>query len=371
MSDAPNPPVAAGPPEPGDASNLDEHDQRLGIVLAVVLLSLFATVGFTVQVLNVAFGIWFTEVFLFLGVTAMMLRWSGRDPVRYPDVDGGRLSLFAFGFLVGAVNLFAVGLPLQFLSQQLVPQSWRETFDAANLFKNQAPLELAVIAVGVAIAAPVCEEYFFRGVLLKGLATRRSQWRALGISAFLFSLFHLDPVGLLARTELGLVFGFLYLRTGSLWPGIAAHAANNSVSMAAYFLARNEGSAGEAVTPEAWRSMLLLVAFGVPILYSLFRAAQSWRLLEPRVPPQRVLLAPVKFSRVAFPWIAAAAASLALLFAIDRRGVQLNWIDAQQRLVGVADREQQPLRELRRLARRGQVPIAEYEAARKALARPR
>ena len=49
-------------------------------------------------------------------------------------------------------------------------------------------------------------------------------------TAFVFSAFHLDPVGFLARFELGLLFGLFFFRTGSLWPGIAAHAANNLVS---------------------------------------------------------------------------------------------------------------------------------------------
>ena len=38
------------------------------------------------------------------------------------------------------------------------------------------------------------------------------------VTAVIFSAFHFDPVGFVARVEFGVLFGALRLYTGSLWP---------------------------------------------------------------------------------------------------------------------------------------------------------
>lgn len=367
MSDGP---IQPAPPSPLDLPSAADRDRRLAITLSVLLMALFATVGTSVQLCSVAFGIWFTELFLFLGVTAVMLRWTGRDPWRYPDVDGGKWPLFAYGFVLGAINLFALGIPLQFTAQQLSPEEWRRTFDAANLFRNQSTVELVVIAAAAVIAAPICEEYFFRGVLLKGLAARHGELRALFVSSLVFSVFHLDPVGLVARTELGMLFGYLYLRTRSLWPGVAAHAANNAVSLSAYFLSRDRDQTADPGGAEAWGAVGLMVLFGVPLLYAAWRFGRDRGLLERRPPSAPLVpLPPVPLSRLAAPWAAAAAVSLGLLFALDHRGVRLNLIDAQRPVRELAGEERDHLKALRARARRGEAPLEEYQRAREALRR--
>ncbi|MBM4380440.1 MAG: CPBP family intramembrane metalloprotease, partial [Deltaproteobacteria bacterium] len=205
------------------------------------LLVTFVTVGAAVQVLNVGFGLWFTEVFLFLGIPWVLLRLSGRRPGEATGLRALAWGPALVGLLAGGVNFFAAVVPLQFLSTSLAPESLRLVFDHARVFEQLEAWELAAVLTGVTLAAPVCEEFFFRGVLQPGLfdaAGARGPLRPLLLTAFLFSLFHLDPVGFLARWELGLLFGWLAWRSGSLWPGILAHAANNGVSSALFLLGR-------------------------------------------------------------------------------------------------------------------------------------
>src|SRR5262249_36087462 len=47
-------------------------------------------------------------------------------------------------------------------------------------------------------------------------------------SAGLFALFHIFPEKYLPTFLMGLVLGFLCARTGSIWPGMIAHAVNNA-----------------------------------------------------------------------------------------------------------------------------------------------
>lgn len=79
------------------------------------------------------------------------------------------------------------------------------------------------------VVAPVTEEILFRGLILRGLLKRHALWVALGAQAILFSLIHLNPWQFATAGGLGVVFGWWYWRTGSLWPGLIGHAFHNLV----------------------------------------------------------------------------------------------------------------------------------------------
>ena len=86
-------------------------------------------------------------------------------------------------------------------------------------------------ALALAVWTPIAEEVFFRGFILQGLAGRWGFAPALVVSAAIFSALHLAPALLLPVFFTGLLLGYLYRRTGSLWPCIAVHAAQNLVAV--------------------------------------------------------------------------------------------------------------------------------------------
>ncbi|MCQ2227235.1 MAG: CPBP family intramembrane metalloprotease [Bacteroidales bacterium] len=86
----------------------------------------------------------------------------------------------------------------------------------------------------ISILPAICEEFFFRGVILRGtLQLMQSTTSAVVISAIFFSLIHLEASGLLPRIVLGFVLGFIYLKTGNLLYSIAAHVVNNAMVLVA------------------------------------------------------------------------------------------------------------------------------------------
>lgn len=95
-----------------------------------------------------------------------------------------------------------------------------------------------VVFSGLALAVwtPIAEEVFFRGFILRGLANRWGVATALVVSAAVFAALHLAPALLLPVFVTGLLLGFLYHRTGSLWPCIAVHAAQNLVAVLSTWL---------------------------------------------------------------------------------------------------------------------------------------
>jgi hypothetical protein len=89
----------------------------------------------------------------------------------------------------------------------------------------------------VCILAPLAEELAFRGAILRTLLAWRpaNVWPMIAVSAFFFALIHMNPAQMPHAFLMGLLLGWMYVRTGSIVPGVAFHWANNTV---AYLLFR-------------------------------------------------------------------------------------------------------------------------------------
>lgn len=87
----------------------------------------------------------------------------------------------------------------------------------------------------IALAAPVVEEVFFRGMLFGGLRKRMGMYSSAAISAAVFGGLH-ATTGVSAVPPLfafGFVLALLYERTGTIVPGIIVHVLNNSLALIA------------------------------------------------------------------------------------------------------------------------------------------
>lgn len=74
---------------------------------------------------------------------------------------------------------------------------------------------------------PLCEETFFRGILLRGILARFGPAVAIGVTSLLFALLHRTVVQTGLMIFLGCYFGVLVWLTGSLWASLLAHGVNN------------------------------------------------------------------------------------------------------------------------------------------------
>ena len=102
-----------------------------------------------------------------------------------------------------------------------------KNFDKTTLIAIAAVLLIVIVA-------PVTEETLFRGLFFGAIRSRAPFWVAAGISGVAFGAVHLGPgdpavAGFLAL--FGVMLAWLYEKTGSLGPPIAAHMVNNSLAI--------------------------------------------------------------------------------------------------------------------------------------------
>ena len=101
---------------------------------------------------------------------------------------------------------------------------------------NSIP-ELILVLVLVALTPAIGEELMFRGLLQRILAYNGlNKHLAVIVSALVFSAIHMQFQGFLTRFALGLILGYLFVFSGSLWISIIAHFLfNGSQVIIAYF----------------------------------------------------------------------------------------------------------------------------------------
>jgi hypothetical protein len=112
-----------------------------------------------------------------------------------------------------------------------------------DAFTKGSTIDVLIINLFViALMAAVSEELFFRGILQKVLIECiRNKHVGVWIGAIIFSAFHMQFLGFLPRMLMGAYLGYLFLWSGSLWPGILAHFINNGMAVLLIWLS-NRGT---------------------------------------------------------------------------------------------------------------------------------
>ena len=184
-------------------------------------------------------------------------------PIVYYYVTRRKHQMYDLGFREPANPwwLIIIGVALMFISLPVTNQltRWNEAMSFGGAFEKleeylkmleetaAATTEkmLNVDTVGglllnllvIALIPAVGEELTFRGVLQQGLMRRvKSPHVAIILSAAIFSFIHFQFYGFLPRMFLGILLGYLFYITRSLWTSIAMHFVNNGTAVVVYYL---------------------------------------------------------------------------------------------------------------------------------------
>lgn len=125
----------------------------------------------------------------------------------------------------------------------------------------------------IAFIPAVGEEMTFRGVIQQSLTRRMNPHIAIILSAAIFSFFHFQFFGFFPRLFLGILLGYMFYITGSLWTSILMHFVNNGAAVTLYYL----GNIGVIEDAEHWgetQNAWIIVASAVMTLGLII---WSWR----------------------------------------------------------------------------------------------
>jgi uncharacterized protein len=168
----------------------------------------------------------------FLGVPWVVARLKGRGLVADFGLRFKPLDLPVGAFWGAITQLVLIGLlyaPLFWLTDISLDEMSEPARDLTE--RASDPFGVAMLILIVGIGAPIFEEIFYRGLLLRSLERRfGSVWAVVG-SGLVFGLAHFQPLQAPALTLFGVVVGILTVRYGRLGPAIAAHVVFNMVAV--------------------------------------------------------------------------------------------------------------------------------------------
>jgi sodium transport system permease protein len=183
---------------------------------------------------------------------------------------------------VGALSLIEQLYPLGESTQHLVR--------TVELTVAAAPWTSVLICL--VLLPAVCEELAFRGFIFGGLLQHRGTLRAVLLSSLLFGLIHGLIQQSIAAGLLGLLLGWVAVRTGSVIPCIVLHALHNltgiviirqvhaAESPPTWFEGLVEVAADGRWSYSSGSTSAALIASLVPLIYF------SWKRSRPASPPE-------------------------------------------------------------------------------------
>lgn len=136
--------------------------------------------------------------------------------------------------LIGATGWAIIGHSSFWLQGKLLPMPEGFQEQMADLL-GLASGELAIwqIVFAFAISPAICEEFFFRGLIMGGFRRKLGKWPTIVITGLLFGIFHISIYRIFPTAMLGIVIAWVAYESRSIWPSILLHFLNNFIALMA------------------------------------------------------------------------------------------------------------------------------------------
>ncbi|MFN2395005.1 MAG: lysostaphin resistance A-like protein [Bacteroidales bacterium] len=204
----------------------------------------------------------FMQIFFHMGLfilSSIFLAWAFGKKV--PEYLYMKRSTGIEVFFLAVIIVFAavpfINYILELNMQLKLPdfmksvEDWIYTSEQQAEKVTQAYLQADTISIllfnifMIAIIPALGEEFMFRGVILRVLKDwTRSASAAIWLSAILFSFIHMQFLGFIPRMILGILFGYMVVWSGSIWPAVVAHFINNAAAVIFFYLFQHQFTDG-------------------------------------------------------------------------------------------------------------------------------
>lgn len=156
-------------------------------------------------------------------------------------------SKLGIGFLLIPLSIIVLQPALQYLSSLERLIQWpQELITYRDQMENMTRLMIDSTSAGeffyivfiVAITPAFCEEFYFRGYILRNFSRKLSPVLSVLLSGIIFGLFHFNPFQLSGLMIMGIYFSFLAWNYQSLWASMTAHFINNFLVVLTYYISK-------------------------------------------------------------------------------------------------------------------------------------
>lgn len=204
----------------------------------------------------------FMQIFFHLGLfilSSIFLAWAFGKKI--PDYLYMKQSVGIEIFFLSVILIFAavpfinyileLNMQLRFPEFLKPVEDWIYTSEQQAEKVTHAFLRADTISVllfnlfMIAVIPALGEEFMFRGVVLRIMKDwSRSAHVAIWLSAILFSFIHMQFLGFFPRMILGVLFGYMVVWSGSIWPAVVAHFVNNAAAVIFFYLFQHQMTDG-------------------------------------------------------------------------------------------------------------------------------
>ncbi len=143
-------------------------------------------------------------------------------------------------WLLWGIGGYLVATPIVIVVSLLNDRIWQGQGGSNPILQivleGKDPRALLLFFLTAAVAAPIFEEFLFRGFLLPSLTRYVPVWGAIGISGLLFGMAHLSLSEILPLTTLGIILGVVYARTRNLLASMLLHSLWNSSTLLSLYI---------------------------------------------------------------------------------------------------------------------------------------
>jgi uncharacterized protein len=143
-------------------------------------------------------------------------------------------------WILWGVGGYLVATPIVIVVSLLNEQIWKGQGGSNPILQivleGKDPIALLLFFLTAAVAAPLFEEFLFRGFLLPSLTRYVPVWGSIGLSGLLFGVAHLSFSEIIPLTTLGIILGVVYTRTRNLLAPMLLHSLWNSTTLISLYI---------------------------------------------------------------------------------------------------------------------------------------
>jgi uncharacterized protein len=143
-------------------------------------------------------------------------------------------------WLLWGIGGYLVATPIVIVFSILNEKIWQGQGGSNPLLQivleGKDSIALLLFFLTAAVAAPLFEEFLFRGFLLPSLTRYMPNWVAIGMSGLIFGVAHLSLSEIVPLTTLGIILGIVYVRTRNLLAPMLLHSLWNSSTLVSLYI---------------------------------------------------------------------------------------------------------------------------------------